>query len=841
MRRTTIMAMTMGGLALFCLAAAFQGCSPSQDIGGTAVQNALPDTRITGTPPVLRQTDFIVHFYWTGFDLDGEVKGYQWKIANNGVDGIGVYDTLTVDPATGDTLHPWFFTTATDSVFIVTADSSGYAGDADLPPDLQRFFQPHTLFVRAVDDRGQVDPTPAQVTFTATTLAPTVGVARPQAFADPTVRFARTVPPTFTLYWTGSDPDFELGKPVQVRYLLKEARLPDGSYVQARSQYEQYVDELIRFSDPGWSDWVPFGQNDEDRKVTFSLPSRDAAGNFIYYLFALQARDTAGAVSLDRGYARAVHNFRIDETKRPLLVVREQFLGTFSGIGDATPKTVDIAKNQPLLFNWTGEANSYGGEVAGYRYGWDVREPDNDADPGWQVQFGLSPLHQRAPVKTFASGSHTLLVQCIDNSGQLTTVTIIVNVVPVPDVEDQRPVLLVDGIVDQESQSWPNPDGSVHYGNDVERDAFWSQALARSGGVAGFSEAEDVVDLESNSAAMTYRRAVNYRTVIWTLDPGQSPIVDTDFQMERANIGGQNIVKLPFNWLATYQHDVGNLFLVGAGAIASFQNSSPVNPAISWMFPIIFDNTDDFKSCNNLGQQRAIGYGTSVDIDGNRVALGPLSYPYASLGLSVLSQVVPNYLYVQGDQCFSGANRRDPRCVGPKGLVLDQQFRERHVGQGALPDTVYMWPEVDWQENGDIHLNWSFGKLVELYDFNGSERADPWSPQVLPDGTPAIEPMWRIYARYDWLLDEHLRNGDTSYPDFDPVDVCGIMAINSMTGRTRVDGAPVGFFSYKAAATKPGGKADVVWGFEPSIYQRDKMIRTIQWLLGDYFGLPMAP
>jgi len=841
LRRTTIMATVTVGLLALAFGASFQGCSPSQDIGGTRVQNALPDTRVTGTPPVLGQTDFSVHFFWTGFDPDGEVKGFQWKISSNGVDGISVYDTLTVDPATGDTLNPWHFTSATDTTFIVTADSSGFAQDAGLPEQDQRFFQPHTLLVRSIDDRGAVDPTPALLTFTATTLAPTVRLTSPPALAG-NYRSAQMLPPTFTLRWIGTDPDFEQGTPTQVRYLLKVARLGDR-YIQTQYDYNRHLEELISFHEPGWSDWVPYGLNDEERKVTFTKPSRDANGNFIYYLFAIQARDTAGAVSLDRGYARTVHNFRIDSTLRPLLVVRESFLGTYSGVGLVTPATIDIAKNQPLSFQWMGEASSYGSEIAGYRYGWDVVDPEDDADPGWQVQFGLSAAHMHAPIKTFSSGTHTLLVQCIDQSGvqSMTQAIIVLSVVPVPDVADQRPVLLVDGIKDQTSRQWPDQSGTTYYGNDVERDAFWLSALARSGGVAGFSEAVDMVDLESNVADISYRRAVNYRTLIWTIDFNRNSPVISDFKIGRVSIAGHSIMSLPFNWLATYQTDVGNLFLAGADAVSSFQPSSPQNAAIDWMFPIIFDSTDDFKNCENLGQMRAIGYGIDRDIDGNLIVVGRESYPFASLGLAMLSKVNPTNLYIQGSNCLAISDLRHDKCVGPKALVLDQQFKERHVSFGAVADTVFMWPNVDWAETGDVQDNWNFGKLVELYDFNGSERSDPWTPQQLPDGSPAIEPMWRIYTRYDWLLDQHLRDGDTSYPDFDPAEVCGSKAINSMTGRTRIDGAPVGFFSYKSAATKPGGKADVVWGFEPSIYDHEKMVQAIQWVLGTYLGLPMAP
>ena len=64
--------------------------------------------------------------------------------------------TLTIDPATGDTLNPWRTTTSTDSTFIVSADIPGLPQDAGVPLRDQRFYQSHTLFIRAVDDDDAV-------------------------------------------------------------------------------------------------------------------------------------------------------------------------------------------------------------------------------------------------------------------------------------------------------------------------------------------------------------------------------------------------------------------------------------------------------------------------------------------------------------------------------------------------------------------------------------------------------------------------------------------------------------------------------------------------------------
>ena len=102
-RRFTVM--IPAGVLLIALV--LGGCSTNTELGGVRVPNARPDTRITGQPPTLLEAGFSVSFNWTGSDPDGKIIGYEWKISDNGVDGISPRDTMTVDPLTGAVLHPW--------------------------------------------------------------------------------------------------------------------------------------------------------------------------------------------------------------------------------------------------------------------------------------------------------------------------------------------------------------------------------------------------------------------------------------------------------------------------------------------------------------------------------------------------------------------------------------------------------------------------------------------------------------------------------------------------------------------------------------------------------------
>lgn len=830
---------------LLALLAAGQGCGPSTELGGTPIPNALPDTRLTGLPPTLRESDFVVRFFWTGSDPDNRVTGFQWKMSDNGTDGIGIYDTLTVDPATGDTLHPWRFTGATDTTFIVKADLPDYPGDSNLPAPDRRSYQSHTLFVRAVDELGGVDPTPAAVSFTATTLVPVIIVDRPASLRSYTT--IQQAPPTVTFGWTGTDPDFGLGVPVRVRYMWKRAILPNGAYCYTKYEYDQNVDFLVSFTDSAWSDWIPYATRPEERVVTFpDQVLRDALGQRIAYLFAIQAQDTAGAVSIDRTYARTVHNLQISANLTPLLTVQETYLGSTANSSIYERKSYDIAQNQPLRFSWSGTADSYAGSVVAYRYGWDVADPTNPDDPGWALQPGNTPQHRQAPVRAFASGTHTLTVQCFDNSGQETRILIILNVVPVPDLPAREPLLLVDDVIDRNSNAWVGQDG-VAYDNDRQRDAFWDEVLAGPGGVINYNSTQNSVDLEQDQL-FGYRDIVNYRAVIWAHKKAFGSYVFNKFD---PTLGEKYV------WLTTFQQQVGNVFLCGQQALQSFigdlgmvgattTEGSP-RPSAPWMTPIIMDTSEEYYEYANA--LYALGFGERRLADGTMQPIGPQRYPYLAWGVAALD-AASHSLYVYPGPPGVGTTARKGPCIGMKAIVLDPVFKAANVDPGAVADTIYTARVLDFNDYRTPYptyprLEDTFAwTRDEFYDRNVTTRATAIVPQQLPDGRAAVEPMWRYYARFDWIDDMHASRGDPGWPSniYDNLQlraVCGNRAI-ALNGRTYVENANVGFVSHKTEFTKPTGRPDVLWGFDPSRFDRAKIRQAVRWVLSEQFGLPMT-
>jgi hypothetical protein len=827
-----VAAAAVAGLVLAVLG----GCMPESDPGGALVPDVAPETFLTGEPPTLLESAASAHFYWTGDDPDGEVVGFQWKLCEIGDDGIGAADTLTRDPVTGQDLHPWHFTAATDTVLVVSATHTGFPGDEDLPEERRRNYGTHVFLVRAVDQLGVVDPTPAMVSFTAVTLVPRVVIDRPVSLSG--YRTAQGMAPSIIFGWTGYDHDSRLHRPTAMRYLWKRA-LHDGEYVNSKYVMDQIMDELVSFQDTAWSEWQPYDPDPEHRLITIlNQPVMDDQDRRIYYVFAIQVRDTTGAVSQDRTYGRTVHNVWVNEGYRPHLTAMEWTLGTYNAVGTARSVEFDVAPGQELNFSWFASADAYGSKIDAYRYGWDVRDPDDETDPGWVVPPGTTWAHLRAPTHSFESDSHTLTVQCWDLSGNYTRITFVLNVVPVLDLEERRPVLLVDDVVDNGLSDWRDITGDIAYASDRQRDLFWEQVLSGSGGVLGFDVTLDVWDME-DSRDLSFRDVVDYRLLLWTSNLYYS-FFGGNYTIDNFRPAAGTLAT---NWLANFQESLGNVFLVGDRCLNMFIESR------NFVTPIIFD-TLEFNAGYDGFRHYYAGFGTVTLPSGETVPLGRHRYPYQTYGVAMLDVLrAPYNVYGTMSYTDRGSYARNPDCLGMKALIMDPDFKATYVPDAEWPDTIYADPNIDWRDNSFVSYRDQLQdyptSMGEVYDSPLSERPTFWSP-VDCDGAPCVDPMFRIYSRLDWVTDIHISEGDMYYPwstifDFDMDEKCGRWAYDSATHRSVVDLAACGFLSHKLEDVKPGGRGDVVWGFDPSFFDREHMKTVLRWVLGQHYGLVMRP
>jgi hypothetical protein len=815
------------------------GCSTNTDLGGTIVPNSRPDTRITGQPPTLLEAGFAVDLNWTGSDADGPIVGYEWKISNNGTDGISPRDTLTIDPLTGAVLHPWRFTTANDSTFLVLADQQDFPGDPHPEP---RSYRTHSFFIRAVDSKGAVDPTPAYISFTSTTIVPTCRVF----YRNLSNQSAKTVPGTVNIGWSGVDEDFELNVPTQVRFLWKSAQydtLADGSpsFIRTPYEYNAHSHEILDFDDPDWEPWRPYAPQQEDRLVQF--PDQP---NGEYFLFAVQVRDTAGAVSIGLDYQIQVANVWIKQGGfRPDVSIAEPFLGA----PNSSEIFNEIAGGQPLNFSWTATADAYMGKIVSYRHGWDLRDPKDANDPGWAVPPGLSKQNLFSAERSFQDGLHTFYLRVVDDSGQFRLIVWRLQVVPFVSRSNQLPLLVIDQVVDPDAltNNWPDQNGTPR-NSEIFRNDYWHFLAEGSGGVSGLTWDRDWLDHTVN---VEYSNLVGYKAVLcYAQFNDQSQLM---FRKFRPRNGVDQFV-----WLAPYQERGGNLFLVGAGSMESF-----IEGFFNYMIPMIFDSRQPVFVVD--GATYITGFGTTELPDGTRVPRGPRMYPYATAGIAALDWTSPGTKTIYGRKNIAKFERTS-NCSGLKAIALDPDFKTFHgVGPGVIADTMFTDTTIDWQDavglqNGTLKLldeNFQFPfRTDEFYDANISSRSEPVILQqcdvVEAPGGMCVEPMFRGISRIDWLREIRYVEGDLEWPQSTYSDFeldenkngCGNLGLTSFEGRdrssSRTNGYNYGFMSYKMIQDKPVRKADVFWGFDPYRFDHDDSRKAIRWVL-QYFGLAINP
>ncbi|RKZ16629.1 hypothetical protein DRQ53_05780 [bacterium] len=786
-----------------CVAAAavLSGCDES--ITGTEVANTPPKTEVTATPPVLSETGTVVSFFWNGSDPDGRVKGYQWRISDNGDDGVvDVDDTLSAN-------LPWNFTSLLDSTFAVSADLPGFAKDVDdsVPPKVIRSWQSHTFFVRAIDNEGAVDPTPATVSFTATTLTPTILINLPGSVQPVSCSQA---PPALAFGWHGSDSDSYKQQPHSVRYLLKRYS-GAGEPCLLRSDFDSGV-YSIDIDDPEWSSWIRYDAGlDSGRVVRYPpRPPTDVGQSFI---FAVQARDIAGAVTPLFEWGKNVRHVRISDTKAPLLTVREEFLGEESFVHTTSVRRFTIASNQAVRFTWDGDASAYGNLIEGYRYGFNLLDPNDPDDSGWVVAWGNGPEWTRAAPRFLPAGSPNFIVQAIDTSGQLSRATYLFQVVQVARRSEQRRLLIVDDtpktIALQSSER-------------IDRlwDVAWTQ-LIQGIGIPGFNSG-DVIDAVEEPKRVNFVLLNQYRGVIWSIGPG-----DTFFRQNLAPFRGNA------NWLDIYQETVGNILFVGSGAMVN--------------------------SIRNPGDRFPITYAS-----GSTAAA--TEYPSTAWCLSAVDQVRP--LDIFGE--VPGKRLREAKCsaivYAAPAAEFFPAFETSAIRVAPLrPTDMRRFGEFRYNSTpagqDPTELNTSRLGSEEFYNANVTSKPVSLTPR------DCQTPMYRAIARRDVdaqeIYDSQLAAGwediglgveaaivdSILIPAIDPdnyIDDCV-----SQTGRARRSTSPISLKTIAIASdvfsgrgTNPPTKqegtliaADFLWGFNPVHFRASGVRTVLRWVIIDHWGV----
>jgi hypothetical protein len=172
---------------------------------------------------------------------------------------------------------------------------------------------------------------------------------------------------------------------------------------------------------PEWSPWTAYAPPGAGTEWT-SPPQA-----FGPYVFAVQGRDASGVPETEFDFSRNARQVRVsNRTTGPMLVVDGDLIDPIITAITTTPVVeVEADGSVPVVFCWNADASAYGGVVAGYRYGWDVLDPDDDNDPGWTSSF--VPFVQETECSSQfvpVVGTHTFTVEVIDNDGYKSRVVI---------------------------------------------------------------------------------------------------------------------------------------------------------------------------------------------------------------------------------------------------------------------------------------------------------------------------------------------------------------------------------------------------------------------------------
>jgi hypothetical protein len=378
-------------VAVLCCFVAFtaviSGCTKISPVSTSP--NVAPETTLTARGNPIAGGARQILLQWLGSDEDGSVDHYLVRL-----------DTLD-----------WHEVTCTESVFIFPGQTKR--------PRLVDEEERHFFTVKAVDDCGQEDPTPAVVWFTPRNDLPETEIVNgPEPVTGPMV----------FIEWAGTDPDG-----VIAAYDYRLFAKPAGEWVQV-------------VPDPMVAPSITVGP--EVTTVMFG----PLAG---LHRFEVWATDNEGGVDP----TPAVCTFTCNpELAGAVLTVSTNFIGTHAFRGPVWPDSyntpVDIFQER-LTFSWMADASAYGGEVLGYRHAFD----DTSSWPAWSFfdrSFEITP----------EPGRHSLYICALDNANVMTRARIFIDVV---EVGLCQYMILVD-----DYDLWEaNPD----WGTDADRDAFYDSLL----------------------------------------------------------------------------------------------------------------------------------------------------------------------------------------------------------------------------------------------------------------------------------------------------------------------------------------------------------------------------
>ncbi len=527
----------LAAVAVIGLIALSAGCS-NNVYTGIEETNKPPEVWLSSGPVEGDTTSYQVHFYWGGWDPDGEIDHFEFVV----VDG----DPIGFDPADTTGLDKWYVTSSYDSVIRVTANENARPYE---PNDLYtKYDKTHTFFIRGVDTRGMRSNVVSR-SFTAWTLAPFVQITHPEGTV-------RTYSNVITFRWEGRDPidsPSNYQQPDSIRILWSKVVDHDG-YYDPTFNIILDLNQNPAWYEPFWGPWIWY-RAEGDSGTSTILGDDEILEMNLSHIFAVQAKDEAGAVTAVFKKDQNVRQFLVSPKAGPLLTITEPYLGGFKFIGaDLNPVQVELPPGIDLNFCWTADASSYGGEIRSYRYGWDIQQLDDPTQ--WAV--APSPFIKCAPPRTWYSGIHTFYVEAVDNGSKITLGRIQIEIIP---FSMERTLLWVDdwALGDAILPNMMLPDEETH-------DLFWLDICSKN---PQFIDTRDVYDCRGHNFLPPEMRIIGkYQNIIWTYGNSRQGALQQVIEFTPESMIGESTTVL-INYMSLFLLRGGHLWTNGRSDLAA--------------------------------------------------------------------------------------------------------------------------------------------------------------------------------------------------------------------------------------------------------------------------------
>ena len=222
------------------------------------------------------------------------------------------------DPADTTGLDAWTKIRCTDSTFAFSASENGEEVTVGADKYSSYCRKVHTFFIRAVDDKGARSKA-AYRSFTASTLAPYAVIETPR---NPSPGREQSLPSLVRFTWRGEDPiddPWNIQEPESIRYFLATYTL---SIIENLNRHPEDFESR-------WCPWIPYHAPGDSGTSTVIGDDELIVKGF-GYVFVVQAKDEAGAVTSVFDASQNVRIFRVFNPPGPLLKVKERNLGTYT-------------------------------------------------------------------------------------------------------------------------------------------------------------------------------------------------------------------------------------------------------------------------------------------------------------------------------------------------------------------------------------------------------------------------------------------------------------------------------------------------------------------------------